>query len=97
MGRYMKLAERTLGSREERREAAAAWAEFRETVALSDGWLLGMITGFVTLGHTYPIKRQAEIYVGVVLFILCFLVYMWLKAQERARKNPLLSFLERLD
>mmetsp|Transcript_93669 Transcript_93669/g.264905 ORF Transcript_93669/g.264905 Transcript_93669/m.264905 type:complete len:125 (-) Transcript_93669:18-392(-) len=72
------------------RQAAEARRELYDTFALSDAWLMSMIVGFSILGNTYRVRHKSEIYVGVVLFCLCFCVYVLLKHLEKAaaREQP---------
>mmetsp|Transcript_49811 Transcript_49811/g.91960 ORF Transcript_49811/g.91960 Transcript_49811/m.91960 type:complete len:116 (-) Transcript_49811:71-418(-) len=95
--RPRNLANRMMGTPAQRKEAADAWQEFRETVQLSDGYLFAMILGFSVLGNVYKIRRTWEIYIGIGSFILCFGIYVLLKAQENRRNPPLERCLGKLD
>mmetsp|Transcript_63528 Transcript_63528/g.113029 ORF Transcript_63528/g.113029 Transcript_63528/m.113029 type:complete len:111 (+) Transcript_63528:75-407(+) len=69
------------------KEAQEARQEFYDTIAWSDGWLVAMLVTFSTLGNLFPPRRKINLFIGGVLFFLCFLVYLRLKSSEDAAKK----------
>ncbi|CAJ1424139.1 unnamed protein product [Effrenium voratum] len=65
--------------------AGDARQEFYDTVNWSDAFLLAIMLGFSILGNIYPPQRRQDLVIGLVLFISCFLVYLCMKAGEKAR------------
>merc|ERR1719262_630860 len=90
---YAKLADRVLGTPDQRRAAKLAYEEFQEVVRWSDGWLFLTLVFFIVLGNTYPVQRRSEILVGVAGFVVCFLIYVAMKARERRLDPPLKRWL----
>mmetsp|Transcript_130376 Transcript_130376/g.260072 ORF Transcript_130376/g.260072 Transcript_130376/m.260072 type:complete len:185 (-) Transcript_130376:94-648(-) len=67
------------------KKAAKARQELYDTFRFSDAWLLGTIVFFSLLGNTYKIKEQYEIYIGVCMFLLSYLVYVVIKTMENRK------------